>query len=67
MGVVAKEIGVKVCKFLIAGAVVRLILKGAKNKLDGKTVFGNKVEQKTKTYVDWKGNVILGSQDGWVT
>ena len=58
--------GIKVCKFLIADAIAWLVWKGIKNKADGKTVFGNKVEQKTKTYVDWKGNVILGSQDGWV-
>lgn len=66
MGAVAKKIGVKVCTFLIADAIAGMIWKGIKNRLDGKTVFGKKIEQHKKTYVDWNGNVILGNQDGWV-
>ena len=66
MGAAAKEVGVKVCKFLIADILAYFIWKGLANKKNGKTIFGNKVDQKKKTYVDWNGNVILGSQDGWV-
>lgn len=66
MGAVAKEIGIKFCKFLIADGLAWLVWKGIKNKINGKTIFGNESKQKEKTYVDWKGNVILGSQDGWV-
>lgn len=66
MGAVTKEIGIKFCKFLVAQGLAWLAWKGIKNKMNGKTVFGNKAVQKEKTYVDWKGNVILGNQDGWV-
>ena len=66
MGVVAKEIGIKFCKFLIADCLAYLVWRGIRNKMNGKTVFGKKNEQKEKTYVDWKVNVILGNQDGWV-
>lgn len=67
MSAVAKEIGVKFLKFLIADGLAWLVWKGIKNKINGKTVFGNESGQKDKTYVDWKGNVILGNRDGWVT
>lgn len=67
MGVAAKEIGIKFCKFLIADYLAWLVWKGIKNKANGKTFFGNKVKQQKKTYVDWRNNVILGDEDGWVT
>lgn len=67
MGAVAKEIGIKFCKFLIADALAWFVWKGIKNKINGKTVFGNEIGQKENTYVDWKGNIILGSKDGQVT
>ena len=58
----AKKIGITI----IGDLIFWLGCKAIKNKLDGKTVFGKKVDPKDDTYVDWKGNVILGQKDGMV-
>ena len=63
---VGKELAIKIGKVVLANVVGYLIWKGIKNKMTGKTIFGNKIEQKENTYVDWQGNVVLGTQDGWV-
>ena len=63
-----KELAIKVGKVVLANAIGYLIWKGIKNKIDGKTIFGNekKIEPNDNTYVDWHGNVVLGNSDGWV-
>lgn len=68
MGVAAKNIGVRILKAILANAIGYLGWKAIKNAVEGKTVFGRDrpAEQKDKTYVDWKGNVILGPSDGKV-
>ena len=62
------ELAVKIGKVVLANVVGYLIYKAVKNKINGKTVFGDPKARKTKddTYVDWHGNVVLGSRDGWV-
>ena len=58
----AKKIGIAV----IGDLIFYLGCKAVKNKLNGKTIFGRKIEPKQSTYVDWRGNVILGTDDGTV-
>ena len=62
-----KELAVKVVKVVLANAIGYVVWKGIKNKLNGKTIFGNEKKiENDNTYVDWHGNVVLGTQDGWV-
>lgn len=66
----AGSVGVELAKRLGIFVVGNLLLWGGgkliKNKIEGKTLFGKKKDAKPNTYVDWKGNVILGTNDGWV-
>lgn len=55
----AKRVGVA----LLADFLFYVGCKAVKNKANGKTIFGKKKEAKKDTYVDWKGNVILGTKD----
>lgn len=59
--------GAKLAKTLVlwvaSSLIVRGILAGVKNKLDGKDVLGRKKIVKQKTYEDYKGDVILGTED----
>lgn len=59
--------GAKLAKTLVlwvaSSLIARGILAGVKNKLDGKDVLGRKKIVKQKTYEDYKGDVILGTED----
>ena len=44
--------------FLFMGTVFVI-----RNKLDGKDWLGRRKLKKKKTFVDWKGNVVLGTED----
>ena len=65
MGAVTKELAVKIGKVVLANIAGYLIWKGVKNKMNGKSVFGKekKPELREQTYVDWNGNVVLGTED----
>ena len=57
------NIAVKVGRILAAYIIADVIWTGIKNKMNGKTVFGNEPKQKKKTYMNWKGDIILGNED----
>lgn len=66
MGVAAKEFGIRVLKAILVNAIGYLGWKAIKNTVvEGKTVFGRD-RPAEQTYVDWKGDVILGPNDGTV-
>jgi hypothetical protein len=60
----AKKLGTVVLGELIAWGAVKIL----NNKIDGKTWNGKEKIEKRKddTYVDWHGNIILGTADGRV-
>ena len=60
------QLAKKVGYTIIGDLIFWLGCKAIKNKLDGKTIFGRKIDPKEETYVDWRGNVILGANDGQV-
>ena len=68
MGVAVKKYGVRILKAILANAIGYLRWKAIKNTVvEGKTVFGrDRPAEQKGTYVDWKGNVILGPNDGTV-
>ena len=53
----------KIVVFVVGGLIIDGIYFVATNKLEGKTIFGNKPKEKKKTKVNWKGYIILGSED----
>ena len=53
----------KVLVFVIGSLISEILLTLAKNKIDGRTIFGNKTREKKQTRTDWKGNIWLGSED----
>ena len=61
-----KKAGIKVLTFFVESLIAELLVFGVMNKLKGKTILGNKMPQKKKTYTTWKGNVVLGENDGKV-
>ncbi len=65
-GAIAKELGKRLLVFVVGSLIVEGACRAAKNKLNGKTVFGNEKKPKEETYVDWRGNVVLGTADGKV-
>lgn len=65
-GAVAKELAVRVGKVLLVNVVGYFTWKAIKNKFQGKTITGRDKPPRTDTYVDWHGNVILGTNDGMV-
>lgn len=64
VGVVLKEVGKRIFFLWMANAV---FTAGAKivenNKAHGRTWYGRKKSKQKNTYVDWYGNVILGTND----
>lgn len=50
---------------VIGGLIVRGTFIAIGNLMDGKDVFGRKKIRKVpkKTYMDWKGEIILGQED----
>ena len=59
-GQLAKKLGIA----LLGDLIFWLGCKAVKNKLEGKTIFGKKVEsKKPETYVDWRGRIVLGTND----
>lgn len=67
MGVaVAKEIGLKIGKVILVNVIGYFGWKMIKNKIQGKTVTGRDKPPREETYIDWHGNIVLGTQDGYV-
>lgn len=64
MGVACKKLAV----FVAGSIIVRGIMIVAANLLDGKDILGRAKAKKPqkKTTVDWKGHIILGTEDGWI-
>lgn len=60
------ELGKRLGIFLIGNLILWGVCGGLNNMMSGKTVFGKKKTPKKDTYVDWKGNIHLGPNDGWV-
>ena len=50
---------------VIGGLIVRGTFMAIGNLMDGKDVFGRKKIRKVpkKTYMDWKGEIVLGKDD----
>lgn len=50
---------------VVGGIMARCIFKAIENRVEGKDIHGQKIPRKTpkKTYVDWKGNVVLSKED----
>lgn len=61
------EIGKRLGVFIIGNLILWGVFNGLENIKDGKTFCGRKRKPKNETYVDWKGNVYLGPNDGWVS
>lgn len=57
------KLGTKILVYVVGNLIVWGVVGALNNKLDGKTATGRKVEPNKKTYVDWKGNIRLGSRD----
>lgn len=60
------ELGKRLGIFLIGNLILWGVCGGLSNMMDGKTFFGRKKAPRNDTYVDWKGNVHLGPNDGWI-
>lgn len=63
-----KELAKKIGLFLVGTIVAHGIGKVIDNLTDGKTWCGKKkqIEPKDETYIDVRGNIILGPHDGSV-
>ena len=55
--------GKKILALVVGNLIVWGVAEALNKKLDGKTATGRKIDPKKKTYVDWKGNVRLGTND----
>ena len=57
------KILIKKVTYLVIGTLLADVVANAiENKREGRTIFGNKKINK-KTKVDWRGYVVLGSND----
>ena len=59
------ELGKRLGVFLVGNLILWGICRGVSNAIDGKDFFGRKkvYNPRNNTYVDWRGNVHLGSMD----
>jgi len=51
--------------FIVGNLILNMIYYGVSNLIDGKDVFGRrkKRSQQKETYMDWKGNIHMGTAD----
>ena len=59
MGQFLKKVGV----VLLADLVVYGVWTALENKWNGKDIFGRDIPEGKKFRTDWKGNIVLGSED----
>lgn len=59
-------LGVRIGRALLADFIGYLLFCGIRNKIKGKTIFGKPKKSRDGSYVDWKGNIHVGPNDGWV-
>lgn len=53
----------KICLWIGISVVSEGVFFGIKNLIEGKDFLGTKKVEPTKTYVDYKGDVIMGKND----
>lgn len=59
------KLGQRVLVYAVGNLIVWGIVGAVANKMEGKTIFGRvkKKPSSERTYVDWKGNIQLGTRD----
>ena len=61
--IAARKLVGTLCLWIASSLIAKGVFAGIKNVMNGKDILGKKKVVRKETYVDYKGDVILGSND----